>query len=204
MRIYFARHGESQANLLHEISNRGLQHGLTQQGRQQALTLAQHLQGWPITRIYSSPLLRAIETSVILAGQLHLDYEVTTALREYDCGILEGRSDQEAWQAWQELFDAWVLRRRWDERIPGGESFYDLRARFEPFMAGLLERHAQTDADVLCVSHGGLYWMMLPLVLKNVNTELISRYGFEYTSCIVAELRPQGLFCVEWNGQPVC
>ena len=29
MRIYFARHGESQANRLHEIANRGLRHGLT-------------------------------------------------------------------------------------------------------------------------------------------------------------------------------
>jgi broad specificity phosphatase PhoE len=204
MRIYFARHGESQANVLHEISNRGLQHGLTRQGRQQALALAQHLRDHPIIQIYSSPLLRAIETSVILAGQLDLDYEVSAALCEYDCGVMEGRSDPAAWQAWQALFDAWVLHQRWDEHIQAGESFYDLRARFEPFIAGLLERyHGQTDVEVLCVSHGGLYWMMLPLVLKNVNIELISRYGFEYTACIVAELRPQGLFCVEWNGHPV-
>ena len=28
MRIYFARHGESQANVLHEISNRELRHKL--------------------------------------------------------------------------------------------------------------------------------------------------------------------------------
>ena len=36
MRILFARHGESQANRLHEISNRGLRHGLTKAGRWQA------------------------------------------------------------------------------------------------------------------------------------------------------------------------
>jgi len=91
MRIYFARHGESQANLLHEISNRGLRHGLTRKGREQAVALAQRLQHRPIAHIYSSPVLRAIETSVILANRLEVDYEITDALREYDCGILEGR-----------------------------------------------------------------------------------------------------------------
>jgi hypothetical protein len=45
--------------------------------------------------------------------------------------------------------------------------------------------------------------MMLPLILKNVDTELISSLGFDYASSIVAELRPDGLFCVEWNGHPL-
>jgi broad specificity phosphatase PhoE len=203
MRIYFVRHGESQANLLHEISNRGLRHGLTQQGREQAAALAQRLQHHPITQIYSSPVLRAIETSVILANQLNINYEITPALREYDCGILEGRSDAQAWQGWQELFDAWVIHHRWEQRIEGGESFYELRARFEPFIAGLVERYKESEMEVVCVSHGGLYYMMLPLVLRNVDAELISRYGFDYTACIVAEWRPAGLFCVEWNDQNI-
>jgi probable phosphoglycerate mutase len=108
MRICFTRHGESQANLLHEVSNRGLRHGLTRKGREQAVTLAHQLQGLPIAHIYSSLLLRAIETSVILAHQLDADFEVVEALREYDCGILEGRSDETGWQMWQALWDAWV------------------------------------------------------------------------------------------------
>jgi broad specificity phosphatase PhoE len=157
LRIHFARHGESQANLLHEISNRGLKHGLTLEGRRQALALCRRLQGQPITHIYSSPLLRAIETSIILANQLNLDYEITDALREYDCGKLEGRSDQVAWQAWQGLFDAWVLKRDWEQRIEGGESFLNIRDRFEPFIAELLKRHAETQEEIVCVSHGGLY-----------------------------------------------
>lgn len=203
MRIYFARHGESQANLLHEISNRGLRHGLTAKGREQAVALAQRLHDRPITRIYSSPLLRAIETSVILAGRLAVDYEITGALREYDCGILEGRSDEAAWQGWQDLFDSWVIHHRWEQRIEGGESFDDIRGRFEPFIDGLVKRFEGTGTEVVCVSHGGLYWMMLPLVLKNVDTQLISRFGFDYTACIVVEWRSAGLYCVDWNGHAV-
>jgi broad specificity phosphatase PhoE len=203
MRIHFARHGESQANLLHEISNRGLRHGLTAAGREQAIALARRFDGKPIARIYSSPVLRAIETSVILANRLGVEYEVTDALREYDCGVLEGRSDEAAWAAWKELFDAWATQGRWEQRIEGGESFYDIRARFEPFVQGLAARCAGTDSEVVCVSHGGLYSMMLPVVLANVDLDMIARRGFGYTSCVVAEARPEGLFAVEWNGQRI-
>jgi len=203
MRILFTRHGESQANLKHEIANRGLRYGLTRKGREQALDLARRLRPYAIARIYASPVLRAIETGALLANQLDVDYEITDALREYDCGILEGRSDEEAWRGWQELFDSWTVHQRWEQRIAGGESFYDLRERFVPFIEGLLARYGAGDETVACVSHGGLYWMMLPLVLKNVDTALIARYGFDYTSCIVTELRPAGLFCLEWNGNRI-
>ena len=165
MNIYFARHGESQANLLHEISNRGLRHGLTPRGREQAAELARRLENVAVTRIYSSPLLRAIETSVILAHHLSLEYEVVDALREYDCGIAEGRTDAAAWQLWQELFDAWTIHGQYEQRIEGGESFLEVRARFVPFIEGLVTQYAATSAGIICVAHGGLYRMMLPLVL---------------------------------------
>jgi len=137
---------------------------------------------------------------VILATRLDLDYEVVEALREYDCGILEGRSDEATWQAWKGLFEDWVAHRRWERRIEGGESFYDIRERFVPFIEGLVRQHGRSDEGLLCVAHGGLYWMMLPLVLRNVDHDLISRHGFDYTSCIVSELRPEELVCVTWNG----
>jgi broad specificity phosphatase PhoE len=200
MRIYFTRHGQSQANLLHQISNRGLRHGLTRKGREQAVVLADRLRNLRITQIYSSPLLRAIETSVILANRLELDYEVVDALREYDCGIAEGRSDAEAWQLYQGLSDAWVVDKRWEQRIEGGESFYDIRERFVPFIEGLVSQYGSTEAGIVCISHGGVFWMMLPLVLKNVDYELTAKYGLDYAGSIVAEWRPAGLYCVEWNG----
>ncbi len=81
MRIYFTRHGESQANILRQISNRGLVHPLTRIGRE-----SRRLR-WPIgSGIAPSPgstparMLRAIETSVIVANRLGVEYEVTDAL----------------------------------------------------------------------------------------------------------------------------
>lgn len=81
MKLYFARHGESEANLLHEFSNRGLKHGLTEEGRQQAATLAGKLEGISVAKLFSSPLLRAIQTAQILADEPGVPYEITDALR---------------------------------------------------------------------------------------------------------------------------
>ena len=47
MRIYFARHGESEANILQEFSNRGRKHGLTEKGKRQAERLADNLKSVP-------------------------------------------------------------------------------------------------------------------------------------------------------------
>ena len=144
MNIYFSRHGESQANILHQISNRGLSTA-DAQGPEQAEALAASC-GGGITRIYTSPLLRAIETSVIVAKRLGVAYEVTDALREFDCGIAEGRADEAAWQMWHEVYEDWTLHRRWDQRIEDGESFYDVRDRFVPFIEGLVAQYGDTDA----------------------------------------------------------
>jgi broad specificity phosphatase PhoE len=203
MRIYFARHGESEANRLHQISNLGLRHGLTLEGRIEAFSLAEYLQAKSVTRIYSSPLLRAIETTVILANWLGVGYEVADALREFDCGVAEGHADEVAWQMWRDLLEAWLVDGRHDRHIEGGESFDDLRARFVPFVEKLIDRYRETDAGLVCVSHGGVYSAMLPLLLGNVDQEMIAEYGLGYASCVVAEPGGSGLVCTEWNGQPI-
>ena len=99
---------------------------------------------------YSSPMLRAIETSVIVANRLGVEYEVTDALREFDCGSAEGRADEAAWQMWHALFDDWTVHQRWERRMVGGESFYDVRDRFVPFIDGLVSEYCDTDANLLC------------------------------------------------------
>ena len=63
MKLYFARHGESEANTLRVISNRESRFGLTTTGKQQAAILADGLKDIPITAIFSSPILRARETA---------------------------------------------------------------------------------------------------------------------------------------------
>lgn len=200
MRIYFTRHGESEANLLREHSNRGFRHPLTAKGREQAATLAQKLVDVPVTRLFTSPIMRAVQTAEILSGTLGVPYEIADALREYDCGILEGRADEAAWQLHFAVFDAWVQKSDWERRIEGGESFIEIRNRFVPFIERLIAEYEGSAADIVLVGHGGLYRCMLPLVLANADFDFVLNQPMGNTVCIVTETRPEGLALIKWEG----
>ncbi len=197
MRLYFVRHGESEANVRHVISNRESPFCLTPLGRQQAQALAENLKDSPITSIYSSPVRRARETAEILAALFHLPYQVTEALREYDCGILEDKSDEESWRLHREIAEDWMLNRNYLRRPEGGECFLDIQNRFVPFIEGLTQN--DSEARILLVGHGGLFLMMLPLVLSNVDTSFVMSHRIGHTECIIAEQRKDGLVCLQWG-----
>jgi len=200
MKIYFTRHGESEANLLREHSNRGFKHPLTEKGRVQATALAQKLADIPVARLFTSPIMRAVQTAEILSDALGMPYEITDALREYDCGILEGRADEAAWQLHFAVFDAWVQHKDWERRIEGGESFNDIRDRFVPFVDHLIAEYGESPANIVLVGHGGLYRCMLPLVLANADSDFVLNQPMGNTACIVAETRPEGLTWIKWEG----
>lgn len=197
MNIYFARHGQSEANVLRVISNRGLVHPLTELGRAQAAALAESLHGRPIVRIYTSPLLRARQTAEIVASALGVPVEEADALREPDCGEAEGRDDAEAWALNAGCWTAWRAGQH-DHRVPGGESLLDIRARFVPFVERLAA--APQSGDLLLIGHGMLYHTLLPLVLTNVDHAFGDAHAIPNTGFIVAEATPAGLVCREWCG----
>ena len=198
MRLYFVRHGESEANTLGVISNRGSRHGLTERGRRQVAELASRLRGAGATRIFTSPLLRAMQTAEILSETLGLRYEATDALREFDCGVAEGRSDAEAWELHRQVMEDWLRRGKHSARIPEGESFVEVKNRFVPFVEHLLEEQDGAEAPIL-VGHGGLYLCMLPLIL--VNVEPGDARAFPNSAYVLADTSPEGLVCVEWCGE---
>jgi broad specificity phosphatase PhoE len=199
MRLYFVRHGESEANLLNEISNRGLKHGLTERGRAQASALAETLRQAQIQQLYASPLLRAQQTAEILARALGVTAATTAALCEYDCGIAEGRADAGAWALYNEAAEAWQ-RGDWTSCIDGGESILDMEARFRPFLDRLIAEHQQASGAVVLIGHGGLYRWMLPRVLSNVGLDFVLAHPISYTGTVVAEVAPAGLICRMWCG----
>lgn len=201
MRLFFARHGESEANRLNEISNRGLKHGLTANGRSHAAALAETLRGAQIAHIYTSPLLRAVQSAEILSAALGVPYTTTDALREYDCGVLEGRSDAEAWWIYGEVLEAWVRRGDLERRPEGGESFLDMRRRFVPFIEALVRERRASQAGVVLIGHGGLYRCMLPEILANVSLDFTMSHPIGYSATVVAEPRDEGLICTSWCGE---
>lgn len=200
MKLYFVRHGESEANVLNIISNRGEKHGLTESGQAQSIRLAENLSTIHAQKIYTSPLLRAVETAAILAGRLRLSYSITDALREWDCGEVEGKSDEESWRKHGEITDAWLHLGQWEKHIPGGESLLDVRKRFMPFIQELISDTKDRARPLILVGHGGLFISMLPLLLMNLSPDFASSHPILNTSFISAETRPDGLYGLSWCG----
>jgi len=201
MRLYFARHGESEANTRHIISNRANPLGLTSLGKQQAKALAQSLSEIPISVIFCSPLFRARETANILSASFGKPYQTTDALREYDCGVLEDQSDDESWRAHRQYFDDWTLRQNYLDKPEGGESFEDIRNRFIPFIEELTRNSLYKDAPILLIGHGGLFLLMLPLILNNIDHSFAISHGIQNAEYVLAEQSQSGSVCLQWGQQ---
>ena len=199
MKLYFVRHGESEANTRRVISNRESPFGLTDLGRQQAKSLADKLKDIPITAIFSSPVLRARETADILSQLLRQTYQITEALREYDCGILEEQSDAASWKLHREIYEDWTLHHNYQRQPEGGECFLDIQYRFLPLIKSLTDDGLHTNHHVLIVGHGGLFQLMLPLVLTNIDNGFVRSHGIRHTDCVIAEQQVGGLVCRQWG-----
>ena len=134
-RVFFVRHGESEANARRVIANRTSDVApLTELGRQQPEELRDWLHGLGnITAIYTSPLQRARDTAQIIAKDVNIAIAVEDALREPFCGEIEGRGDSDAWRLHAEQEHEWRIGNH-DHRIPGGESLTDVARRFMPFV----------------------------------------------------------------------
>lgn len=203
MRLYFVRHGESEANILMEFSNASNEHPLTANGLEQARAVASSLSGLAVKRVYSSPVLRAAQTAQIIAESLPAPVEYNEALREWSVGTYEGTRDPAGWALHRQVQEDWFWRNRLESKMPGGESFLEIKARFVPFLENLdLQEQVENDCFVL-VAHGGLYLAMLPLVLPNIDHNFALEHLFPYTGCVIAEVRADGLWCQSWCGIPV-
>jgi probable phosphoglycerate mutase len=147
--IVMVRHGETDWNR----ENRFQGHANTQlneTGREQARMLALELAGETFRAAYSSPLLRAHETALILAGRLDLEVEPADELMEVDVGSWSGltRTDIEA--RFPDGFNRWLeYGHGWDD----GESYEELGERVISGLLRIAARHP--DGNVLAVTHGG-------------------------------------------------
>ena len=199
MKLYFTRHGESEANTRRIISNRNLPHPLTLTGRQQVEALAKKMAGRSITRIFTSPIPRAKETAEILSAALKAPVECAEALREPDCGVLEGRGDEEAWAEHNYWKEAWFEGRELEHGPQGGETCIELRRRLADFIEKLIADYGKSDHEFLLVTHGALILLGLPEVLTGMDQRTILDHGLEHGMLIITEFRDGRLTYLKWG-----
>jgi isoleucyl-tRNA synthetase len=144
-KYFVMRHGEAENNVNGIASNDLSVNHLTEKGKTEVKTVARTLSR--ITQIYSSPLLRTRETTEIIAEALKIPKETIVyddRLREFKFGKFNNRSVAE--------FQAYRDARRYDDRMPDGESYQDAKNRFGEFLYET-ERN-QTGQNILIVTHG--------------------------------------------------
>ena len=146
MRLYLARHGETDWNYEGRYQGRR-ESSLTGLGRRQAQALAGALAGSGARRVIASPLRRCVDTARPLADRLHADVETDALLLEISHGTWEGRLRQEIERDDGERMRAWREKPH-TVTFPRGESLADVDARWRAFADSLTGEN-----DVVVVTH---------------------------------------------------
>ena len=159
MRLYFIRHGQSELNLKGVLAGQ-TDTPLTDEGRKQAKEAAVKLEGIKFDAVFSSDLSRAHETQKIM---LPNHTAVTTPLlREYDLGILVGKSTAECREIYGErLTNSFVTH---DYRFFDGECIEDVKLRIGELLKDILNKDYENVA-VFC--HAGVCKTMLSVAFGN-------------------------------------
>src|SRR5450432_3092555 len=150
--LYFARHGETIANVEHRFQGRN-DTPLTERGRAQARMiaeiLARLLADRPGPRFIASPLPRTRTMMEIVLNTLHLPlvYDTDPRLMEIDLGSWSGLTDAEACARDPELWERRV-NDKWNVRVPGGGENYAMVAE------RLTQWARELDRDTVAISHG--------------------------------------------------
>lgn len=199
MKVIYARHGESTANTLHVFSNRQADHPLTEKGKEQAATLGNELSSVTITDFYSSPIPRAVQTAQIISDFLHIPFKVDDGLREFDAGVLEGRSDEAAWAEFSDLWNAWFTLELPHHKLDGGESLVEIQARLEKFLNNLVDRFRNHETTILCITHGGLLYAGLPGLVENITYAFVRDNPLANAACVVIIRNGDHWICEQWG-----
>jgi len=150
-RVLLVRHGESQGNAERRFGGH-TPTPLSDLGRAQAEATALALASENITAIYSSDLLRALQTAEPLARETGLRVEQSNAFRERSVGLMEGLTFEEAAAAHPEEYAA-LLRRDFEHVLAGGESYRQLLDRASARLDRAIEQNR--GGTVAVFSHTG-------------------------------------------------
>jgi probable phosphoglycerate mutase len=150
-RVLLVRHGESQGNAERRFGGHTAT-PLSELGHAQAEATARALASENIDAIYSSDLLRAVQTAEPLARATGLRVRQSSAFRERSVGLMEGLTFEEAAAAHPEEYAA-LLRRDFEHVLAGGESYRQLLDRASARLDRAVEQNP--GGTVAVFSHTG-------------------------------------------------
>jgi probable phosphoglycerate mutase len=161
--LYFARHGQTEANVQKRFSG-DMDTPLTQLGETQAAAIGTVLKGeLGLADGYAfvaSPLARAVSTMKIARTTMGLQpdgFSVDERLKEINLGSWDQLTDAEARALDPGFYDR-RMADKWHLRLPQGENYADVAARATAWIGGL-------KANTFAVSHGAFTRILRGLLL---------------------------------------
>jgi broad specificity phosphatase PhoE len=155
--VLLARHGETDDNRPPLRFQGWRDTPLNATGRMQAGELAERVTDLGLRSLWSSDLMRALQTAAIVGSRLGLEPRVDSRLREANRGRWEGRTFEEVAREERDAYSAWMRAGdRW--RFPGGES---LREQQDRVTASVEDVRRAGDLPALVVCHGGSIRVLL-------------------------------------------
>lgn len=157
-KLILIRHAVTEANLRHVMLGR-TNPPLHPLGVLQAQAIAQVLAKEHWQTIYTSPLLRAMQTAEIIAqtrgSQLHQNIVplALPGLAEMDLGVIDGLPSYQAYQEFRLAMDQALNPEGDDFVFSGGESRVAVHQRFQLALQEIVHRHP--GQQVCAVTHGG-------------------------------------------------
>ena len=161
MKIFFIRHGETTGDVENRYGGDYNDH-LSEKGKQQSLNLSRNLSSKGIEIIYSSPLIRAQETSITLSTQLQCEIITIPNLKERNqYGILTGMNKDEAKQKYPNEVE--LLKDRLNT-VEKAESYEDFSKRLADAFDEIVDNSKYVAIAI--VAHGGPLRVLFRDILK--------------------------------------
>ena len=151
MKLYIIRHGQTDWNIAKKIQGRQ-DIPLNERGRYQAGCLKKAMENRPVTAVFTSPQIRAMETAKAVALSSGSAVIPVKDLMEINYGSWEGKTEEELLQEDRALYEAWWSHPA-ETAPPGGESISQVNERCQKAWK---EIEPQLIGDAAIVAHGGL------------------------------------------------
>jgi len=181
MKLFLARHGESEGNVLGLLQGHG-DYILTDKGKNQAVLLGERLKDEKIDFIYASDLSRTAETARLVAKHHPCaSFLLTPLLRERDMGDFTGKKKLDV---------------DWSNPPGNFESDESVFRRLESFVNEVLVKHK--GSNVMFVAHNQTQKVITSFLLKK-NVSEISRPNNTALSVfeIGDEVKPEVINCTK-------
>lgn len=158
--LYIVRHGRTVLNEQRRTQG-SADSPLTADGREGARACRDFLADNPLTKAYTSPQGRAVETAgILLEAHPGLEAVRLSGLREYDYGIYDGGPDPEMHKALPAQTHLPAVLAGTHPGAPEGITATDYLADIDAALARILT-DLQDDDEVLVMSHGMTIMVML-------------------------------------------